>query len=187
MSDTPDVARFRTEQIHESVYLAEGVRIAGDVTIGEESSIWFNAVIRGDCAAIRIGRRTNVQDNAVIHADPGFPCTIGDGATIGHTAIVHGAEIGDNVVVGMHSVVMNGARIGANSIIGVGAVVTEGVEVPPGSLVMGLPGKIKRALTEPEIAAQSPGSRALRPQRARVLGSARDASSRTIATRVRAT
>ncbi|HVU88955.1 MAG TPA: gamma carbonic anhydrase family protein [Pirellulales bacterium] len=152
MSEHSDSARFRSEQIHPSVYLAEGVRIAGDVTIGEDSSLWFNAVIRGDCAPIRIGRRTNIQDNAVIHADPGFPCTIGDGATIGHTAIVHGAEIGDNVVVGMHSVVMNGAKVGANSIIGVGAVVTEGVEIPPGSLVMGLPGKIKRELTEAEIA-----------------------------------
>ncbi|HEY4310310.1 MAG TPA: gamma carbonic anhydrase family protein [Pirellulales bacterium] len=151
MSDTPDFASFRHNQIHPSVYLAEGVRIAGDVTIGEDSSVWFNAVIRGDCAEIRIGRRSNVQDNAVLHADPGIPCLIGDGVTIGHTAIVHGATIGDNVVIGMHSVVMNGAKVGANSIIGVGAVVTEGVEIPPGSLVMGLPGKIKRALSELEI------------------------------------
>ena len=146
-----DIARFRPAQLHPSVYLAEGVRIAGDVTIGEESSVWFNAVLRGDCAAIRIGRGSNVQDNAVIHADPGVPCTIGDGVTVGHTAIVHGAEIGDNVLIGMHSVVMNRAKIGANSIIGVGAVVTEGTEVPPNSLVMGLPGKVKRELTEAEI------------------------------------
>jgi carbonic anhydrase/acetyltransferase-like protein (isoleucine patch superfamily) len=146
-----DIARFRPDQIHPSVYLAEGVRIAGDVTIGEDASVWFNAVLRGDCAAIRIGRRTNIQDNAMIHADPGIPCMIGNGVTVGHLAIVHGAEIGDNVVVGMHSVVMNGAKVGANSIIGVGAVVTEGVEIPPGSLVMGLPGKVKRPLSELEI------------------------------------
>jgi carbonic anhydrase/acetyltransferase-like protein (isoleucine patch superfamily) len=133
------------------VYVAEGARIVGDVTIGEESSVWFNAVLRGDCDAIRIGRRTNVQDNCLLHTDPGLVCTIGDGVTIGHLAIVHGAEIGDNVVVGMHAVVMNRAKVGANSIIGVGAVVTEGVEIPPGSLVMGLPGKVKRPLTELEI------------------------------------
>jgi carbonic anhydrase/acetyltransferase-like protein (isoleucine patch superfamily) len=146
-----DIARFRPHQIHESVYLAEGVRIAGDVTIGADSSVWFNAVLRGDCAAIRIGSRSNIQDNAVIHADPGIPCTIGDGVTVGHTAIVHGAEIGDNVLIGMHSVVMNGAKVGANSIIGVGAVVTEGTEIPPGSLVIGMPGKVKRPVTEGEI------------------------------------
>jgi carbonic anhydrase/acetyltransferase-like protein (isoleucine patch superfamily) len=146
-----DIARFRPDQIHPSVYLAEGVRIAGDVTIGEESSVWFNAVLRGDCAAIRIGSGSNIQDNAVIHADPGVPCIIGNGVTVGHTAIVHGAEIGDNVLIGMHSVVMNRAKIGANSIIGVGAVVTEGSEVPPNSLVMGLPGKVKRELSEAEI------------------------------------
>ncbi len=146
-----DVVRFRPQQIHESVYLAEGVRIAGDVTIGENSSVWFNAVLRGDCAAIRIGRESNIQDNCVLHADPGVPCVIGDGVTVGHSAIVHGAEIGDNVVIGMHAVVMNRAKVGANSIIGVGAVVTEGVEIPPGSMVMGLPGKIKRPLAELEI------------------------------------
>jgi len=146
-----DAARFRPEQIHPSVYIAEGARIVGDVMIGEESSVWFNAVLRGDCDRIRIGRRTNVQDNCMLHADPGVPCIVGDGVTIGHLAIVHGAEIGDNVVIGMHSVVMNRAKVGANSIIGVGAVVTEGVEIPPGSLVMGLPGKVKRPLTEIEI------------------------------------
>ena len=79
-----EIAHFRPEQIHPSVYLAEGVRISGDVTIGENSSVWFNTVLRGDCAAIRIGRRTNIQDNAMIHADPGIPCTIGDGVTVGH-------------------------------------------------------------------------------------------------------
>jgi carbonic anhydrase/acetyltransferase-like protein (isoleucine patch superfamily) len=150
MSDS-DFVRYRPHQIHESVYLADGVRIAGDVTIGEESSVWFNAVLRGDCAAIRIGRQSNIQDCCVLHADPGVPCTIGDGVTVGHSAIVHGAEIGDNVVIGMHAVVMNRAKVGANSIIGVGAVVTEGVEIPPGSMVMGLPGKIKRPLAEIEI------------------------------------
>ena len=147
----PNTTQFRPEQVHPSVYIAEGARIVGNVTIGEESSVWFNAVLRGDCDSIRIGCRTNIQDNSMLHVDPGVPCVVGDGVTIGHLAIVHGAEIGDNVVIGMHSVVMSGAKVGANSIIGVGAVVTEGVEIPPGSLVMGLPGKVKRPLTELEI------------------------------------
>jgi carbonic anhydrase/acetyltransferase-like protein (isoleucine patch superfamily) len=133
------------------VYIAPGARIIGDVTIGEQSSVWFNAVLRGDTEAIRVGRRTNIQDNCVLHADPGFPCTLGDGVTVGHAAVVHGAIVGDNVVVGMHAVVMNGAQVGADSIIAVGAVVTEGTIIPPGSLVMGLPGKVKRQLTPEEI------------------------------------
>lgn len=147
----PSPVVFRPELIHPSVYLAAGVRIVGDVTIGAESSVWFNAVLRGDVEAIRIGRRTNIQDNCVLHADPGSPCTLGDGVTVGHGAIVHGAQIGDNVLIGMKAVVMNGATVGENSVIGVGCVVLEGMEIPPGSLVMGLPGRIKGALTEEHI------------------------------------
>lgn len=143
---------FRPELVHDSVFLAPGAVVVGDVTIGEDSSVWFNAVLRGDTAPIRIGRRTNIQDCSVLHADEGFPCTLGDGVTIGHSAVVHGAEVGDNVMIGMRAVVMNGACIGENSLIAVGAVVVEGMQVPPGSLVMGLPGRIKRALTPEEIA-----------------------------------
>lgn len=151
MDNDSNPLSFRRELVAADVYLAAGVRIVGDVTIGEQSSVWFNAVLRGDCEAIRVGRRTNIQDNCVLHADPGFPCTLGDGVTVGHGAVVHGAVVGDNVVVGMHAVVMNGAQIGADSIIAVGAVVTEGTVVPPGSLVMGLPGKVKRQLTAEEV------------------------------------
>jgi carbonic anhydrase/acetyltransferase-like protein (isoleucine patch superfamily) len=140
--------RFRPEQIDPSAYIAPGVVILGDVTIGAESSVWFNAVLRGDVEAIRIGRGTNIQDLSMLHADAGFPCVIGDRVTVGHLAIVHGATIEDDVMIGMRSVVMNGARIGAGSIVAVGAVVTEGVQVPPGSLVVGLPGKVKRPVTE---------------------------------------
>ncbi|HUY92681.1 MAG TPA: gamma carbonic anhydrase family protein [Pirellulales bacterium] len=147
----PSPLAFRRELVAPDVFIAAGAAIVGDVTIGDESSVWFNAVLRGDVEAIRIGRRTNVQDNCTLHADPGFPCTLGDGVTVGHGAVVHGATVGDNVVVGMHAVVMNGAQIGADSIIAVGAVVTEGTLVPPGSLVMGLPGKVKRPLTPEEI------------------------------------
>ena len=143
---------FPRDTIHESVYLAPGARVVGDVTIGEDSSVWFNAVLRGDCESLRIGRRTNIQDNCVLHADPGFPCVLGDGVTIGHGAVVHGAMVADNVTIGMHAVVMNGARIGADSIVGVGAVVTEGTEIPPRSLVVGLPAKVKRGLTDEEVA-----------------------------------
>lgn len=144
-------ARFRPEQIHPRAFIARGAVVCGDVTMAEQSSVWFNAVIRGDCEAIRIGPRTNVQDGCILHADPGFPCTIGAGVTIGHGAIVHGATVGDNVLIGMKAVVQNGARIGENSIIGAGAIVMEHAEIPPGSLVVGVPGKVKRPLREDEI------------------------------------
>jgi carbonic anhydrase/acetyltransferase-like protein (isoleucine patch superfamily) len=153
MSDArPSETATRADQIAADVFVATGARIVGDVTIGAASSVWFNAVIRGDSEAIRIGRGTNIQDNCVLHADPGFPCLVGDSVTVGHAAVVHGARVGDNVVIGMHAVVMNGADIGRDSLIAVGAVVTEGTVVPPGSLVMGLPGKVARALTPDEIA-----------------------------------
>lgn len=159
MSDTqPPHTRFRSEQIAADVFVAAGARIVGDVTIGEASSVWFNAVIRGDSEAIRIGRGTNIQDSCVLHADPGFPCVVGDGVTVGHAAIIHGARVGDNVVVGMHAVVMNGADIGRDSLIAVSAVVTEGTVVPPGSLVMGLPGKVVRSLAPDEIARNRRGA-----------------------------
>lgn len=143
---------FRPEQIHPSAFIAPGATIVGDVTIGEDVSIWYNAVIRGDTTAIRIGRGSNIQDGCILHADPGFPCELGEGVTLGHAAIVHGAKLGDNVVIGMRAVVMNGAKIGSNSIVGVGAVVTAGTEVPPGTLVVGLPAKVRRHLTQEEIA-----------------------------------
>jgi carbonic anhydrase/acetyltransferase-like protein (isoleucine patch superfamily) len=148
----------RQPEIHASVYLAPGAAVVGDVVIGEDSSVWFNAVLRGDVEAIRIGRRTNIQDCCVLHADAGFPCILGDGVTVGHGAIVHGAQVGDNTVIGMNSVVMNGAQVGADCLIAVGAVVAEGVQVPPGSLVMGLPGKVKRLLAPDEIARNRRGA-----------------------------
>ncbi len=147
----PSKITFRSELVDPSAFIAPGAVVVGDVTIGPQSSVWFQAVLRGDCEAIRIGSRSNVQDGAVLHADPGLPCIIGDGVTIGHQAIVHGATVGDNVVVGMGSIVLNGAKIGRDSIIAAGAVVTEGADIPPGSLVMGLPGKVRRAVTPEEI------------------------------------
>lgn len=146
-----DRTSFRPDQIAAGVYIGAGARIMGDVTIGAESSVWFNAVVRGDTESIRIGRGTNIQDNAVLHADPGFPCTLGDGVTVGHTAVVHAATIEDNVVIGMRAVVMNGAQIGRDSLVAAGAVVTEGTVIPPGSLAMGMPAKVVRPLRPDEI------------------------------------
>jgi len=143
---------FRPDLVHSTVFIARGAVVLGNVTIGEESSVWFTAVIRGDCEAIRIGRRTNIQDGSIVHADPGFPCTLGDEVTVGHGAIIHGATVADRVLIGMRAVVMNGAEIGEGSVVGVGAVVTEGTKVPPGSLVLGLPGKIVRQVTDEDIA-----------------------------------
>jgi carbonic anhydrase/acetyltransferase-like protein (isoleucine patch superfamily) len=137
---------FLPELVHPSVFIAPGAQIVGNVTLEEGASVWFNAVIRGDTEAIRIGPRTNVQDGCVLHADPGFPCVLGAGVTVAHTAIVHGAVVEDNVMIGMRAVVMNGARIGADSIVGVGAVVTAGTQIPPGSMVLGLPAKVRRPL-----------------------------------------
>lgn len=141
---------FRPELLDPSVFLAPGARVVGDVTIGPRSSVWFHAVLRGDSDAIRIGAETNIQDGAVLHADPGYPCTLGDRVTVGHLAIVHGATIEDDVLIGMRAVVMNGARVGRGSLIAAGAVVTEGVEIPSGSLVVGMPAVVKRPLHERE-------------------------------------
>jgi carbonic anhydrase/acetyltransferase-like protein (isoleucine patch superfamily) len=143
--------RFQPELIDPSVFIAPGAHIVGDVTIGPESSVWFNAVLRGDTDSIRVGRRSNLQDGCVLHADRGLPCTIGNDVTVGHLAIVHGATVEDNVVIGMGSIVLNGARVGANSIIAAGALVTEGCVIPPNSLAMGMPAKVKRTLSMEEI------------------------------------
>ena len=143
---------FRPEQVHPTAFIAAGAVVLGDVTVDEEASIWFNAVVRGDSEAVRIGRRTNIQDGAILHADPGFPCQIGDNVTVGHAAIVHGATVADDVLIGMRAVVLNGAQIGRHSIIGAGAVVPEGMVVPPCSLVLGMPGKVKRELAAEDFA-----------------------------------
>jgi carbonic anhydrase/acetyltransferase-like protein (isoleucine patch superfamily) len=140
----PESTQFRKELVDPTAYIAPGAVVVGDVTIGDNSSVWFNAVIRGDTEAIRIGSRTNVQDLCMLHADEGFPCVLGDRVTLGHAAIVHGATVEDDCMIGMRAVVMNGAKIGSGSIIAVGAVVTEGTEIPPGVVAMGVPAKVKR-------------------------------------------
>ena len=138
------------EKIAEWVYIAEGAKIIGDVTIGEDSSVWYNAVIRGDSNSIVIGENTNVQDNAVLHASHNHALQIGDNVTIGHGAIVHGCTVGNNVLIGMGAIILDGAVIEDNCIIGAGALVTQNKVVPEGSLALGNPAKVVRELTEEE-------------------------------------
>lgn len=138
--------------IHPSAYVFPNTFLAGTISIGPESSVWPMSVLRADTVPIRIGAYSNVQDGCIIHGDPGFPVIIGDWVTLGHGAIVHGAVIEDEVLVGIGAVILNGARIGRGSIIGARALVTEGMQVPPGSLVLGVPGQIRPL--KPEHAAR---------------------------------
>ncbi|MFD5764510.1 gamma carbonic anhydrase family protein [Streptomyces sp. NPDC127049] len=126
--------------------------VLGDVTLGARAGIWYHAVLRADCGPITVGEDSNIQDNCTVHVDPGFPVSIGDRVTVGHNATVHGCVIEDDVLVGMGATVLNGARIGAGSLIAAQALVPQGMEVPPGSLVAGVPAKVRRALTEEEQA-----------------------------------
>ena len=138
---------YEKKQYDESVLLAEGARVSGDVTLGREVNIWYNAVLRGDDGAIVVGDETNIQDCAVLHEET----TVGRGCTIGHGAIVHGCTVGDNTLIGMGATVLNGARIGSNCIVGAGALVTGKMDAPDGSMILGSPAKVVRPLTEAEI------------------------------------
>lgn len=135
----------------QGVWIADTARVFGQVTLGSECSVWYGAVIRGDGDTIRIGNRSNVQENAIIHVDPGFPVEIGEECIIGHGAIVHGATLGNNVLVGMQATVLNGARVGNFCIIGAHALVTEGMEIPDYSLVMGVPAKVVKTLSDEQV------------------------------------
>ncbi|MDO8426605.1 MAG: gamma carbonic anhydrase family protein [Deltaproteobacteria bacterium] len=140
-------------KLHETVYVEDSAKIIGDVEIGELSSIWFNAVVRGDVHYIRIGRRTNVQDNSTLHVTKDtYPLIIGDDVTIGHNVVLHGCTVKDRCLIGMGAIILDNAEVGEDSIIGAGALVTEGMKVPPKSLVLGLPGKAVRALSPDEVA-----------------------------------
>jgi carbonic anhydrase/acetyltransferase-like protein (isoleucine patch superfamily) len=135
-----------------SAWVAPSADVIGDVQLGRDVSIWFGAVIRADNTPIGLGDATNVQEGAMLHSDPGVPLTVGQGVTIGHHAILHGCTIGDNVLVGMGATVLNRAVIGRDCLVGAGALVTEGKNFPPGSLIVGAPATVKRALSEAEIA-----------------------------------
>ncbi len=140
-------------KIPESAYVAPGAVIVGDVTLGENVSVWYNAVLRGDAGSITIGDNSNVQDLVTIHVNEKYPVKIGRNVSIGHNAVIHSATIGDNVLVGMGAVLMDDCKIGANSVIGAGSLVTAGKEYPPNSLIMGSPAKVKRELTQEDVEA----------------------------------
>ena len=139
-------------QIDDTAWVAPGCHVIGNVVLGAEASIWFGTTIRGDNDPIIVGKGSNVQENCVLHTDPGCPLTIGAGCTIGHKAMLHGCTIGDNSLVGMGATVLNGAVIGKNCLIGAGALVTENKVIPDGSLVMGVPAKVIRDLDDGAIA-----------------------------------
>ena len=146
-------------RLAKGVYLAPGAVVIGDVEIGEESSVWFNAVIRGDVAPIRIGKRSNVQDGAVLHVDRGTPCVVGDEVTIGHAAVVLGTTVGNGVTIGMGATVLSRSTIGDEAIVAAAALVPEDAVVRVGSLVMGVPAREKRLLTEAEREASRENAR----------------------------
>lgn len=133
------------------VYVAEGAKIIGDVTIGEQSTVWFNAVLRGDLAPIVIGRRSNIQDGVVGHVNTDQPLIVEDGVSIGHAAIIHGCRIGRGTLIGMGAIVLNGADIGEYALVGAGAIVTENQVVPSYTLCLGTPAKVVRELTEQDL------------------------------------
>ncbi|MDR9485494.1 MULTISPECIES: gamma carbonic anhydrase family protein [Sediminimonas] len=138
-------------QIADDTWVAPDANLIGKVVLETAASVWFGCTLRGDNEEIRIGAGSNVQENCVMHTDMGFPLTVGPGCTVGHKAMLHGCIIGENSLIGMGATVLNGARIGRNCLIGAGALVTEGKEIPDGSLVMGAPGKVVRALDEQAI------------------------------------
>jgi carbonic anhydrase/acetyltransferase-like protein (isoleucine patch superfamily) len=149
----------RRPAIDPTAYVADGAQLIGDVRLGPRSSVWFNAVLRGDTEPIAIGAGSNVQDGAVVHADPGFPCLVGEGVVAGHGAILHGCQIGDNCLIGMGAIILNGARIGSGSIVGAGALVPEGKEFPPNVLILGVPARVVREATEQDREQIAAGAR----------------------------
>lgn len=143
--------RGKTPRIAPSAYVDPSAQVIGDVEIGEKSSVWPNATLRGDVHSLRIGSETNIQDNSVLHADfPDFPLTLGNRVTVGHLVMLHGCTIEDDSLIGIGAIVLNGAKIGHGSVIAAGALIAEGVEIPPFSLVMGVPGKVRREVTPEE-------------------------------------
>lgn len=145
--------RGGSPRVHPSCFVEDSAQVVGDVELGEDSSVWFNAVLRGDVNPIRIGRRTNIQDLSVVHVTrQTHPTHVGDDVTVGHRVILHGCTVGHRVLVGMGAILMDGVEVGDECIIGAGALLTPGTKVPPGSLVVGSPGKVKRPITEEERA-----------------------------------
>ncbi|MBT3153953.1 gamma carbonic anhydrase family protein [Streptomyces sp. CHD11] len=140
----------REPKVADGVFVAPTASVIGDVTLEAGASVWYGAVLRGDVERISVGTDSNVQDNCTLHADPGFPVTVGERVSIGHNAVVHGAAVGDDCLVGMGATVLNGAVIGAGSLVAAQALVPQGMVVPPGSLVAGVPAKVRRELSAEE-------------------------------------
>ena len=138
-------------QVPASAWVADSAQVMGQVTLGEDSSVWFGAVIRGDTETITVGAGSNVQDTAVLHADLGFPLVVGERVTVGHQVMLHGCTIGDESLIGIGAVVLNGAQIGKHCLVGAGALVTEGKVFPDGSMIIGSPAKAVRQLTPEQI------------------------------------
>ena len=141
----------RIPSVDNALFVAWNAEVAGSVSLGEETSIWFNATLRGDIEPITVGRASNVQDGATLHVDFGLPCVVGERVSIGHQAILHGCTVGDDCLIGMGAVVLSGAVIGKESIVGAGAVVTEGKRFPPRSLIIGIPAKAIRTLDDAAV------------------------------------
>lgn len=139
-------------QVAATAFVAREATLVGEVIVGEQASVWFGASARGDNEPIRIGARVNIQEGAVLHADPGYPLNIEEGVSVGHQAMLHGCTVGANSLIGIQAVVMNGAVIGADSLVGAGAVVTERKQFPPRSLIIGAPAKVARELSDEEVA-----------------------------------
>lgn len=149
----PLIRRYQDAQptIDPTAWLAPTATVIGAVGLAAESSVFYGAVVRADMDRVELGSRSNLQDNVVVHTDTGFPTLIGNGVSVGHLAVVHGCSIGDDVLIGMGSTILNGASIGSESLIAAGTVVLEGTETPPRSLVAGVPGKVRRELTDAEV------------------------------------
>jgi len=139
-------------EIDESAWVAPNAQVMGSVKLAAQSSVWFGAVLRGDNDLISIGARSNIQDNSVLHTDPGMPLTVGEDVIVGHQVMLHGCTIGNNSLIGIGATVLNGVKIGKNCLIGAHALITEGKEIPDGSMVVGAPGRVIRQLTEQQIA-----------------------------------
>jgi carbonic anhydrase/acetyltransferase-like protein (isoleucine patch superfamily) len=142
---------FEAEKAHPSAWIAPSAVVVGDVHLGEDASVWFNAVLRGDTETITIGARSNIQDLTMIHTDPGFPTWIGTDVTVGHRAIIHGATVGNGSLVGMGAILLNGVEVGEQCLIAAGSVLTQGKIFPPRTLILGSPAKVVRELTDEDL------------------------------------
>jgi carbonic anhydrase/acetyltransferase-like protein (isoleucine patch superfamily) len=148
----PDILDPKNVLVDPTAFVAKGAVLIGDIRVQALASVWFNVVIRGDMAPITIGASANVQDGSIVHVDDGFPCEIGAGVTIGHACVIHGCSLGAGSLIGMGTIVMNGVQLGEDCLVGAGSLLTEGKAFPPGSLVVGRPARVVRAITDADRA-----------------------------------